>query len=76
MSKKQKRSLLQVGVEPTTFAFLEKDHINRLPEEYKNDTLTTLPTKLASKSVIVIMDSVTYASLENEGWQTVRPRKH
>jgi hypothetical protein len=48
--KKKKKGwiILQVGVEPTTFAFLWKDHINRLPEEYKNDTLTTLPNMLAS----------------------------
>jgi hypothetical protein len=35
-------------VEPTTFASPRmKDHINPLPEIYKNDTLTTLPNKLA-----------------------------
>jgi len=40
--------ILQVGVEPTTFALLPmKDHINQLPGEYKNDTLTTLFNMLA-----------------------------
>lgn len=43
-AKKQfcSEGLLQVGVEPTTFASLRKNHIKQFPAEYKNDTLTTL----------------------------------
>ena len=60
---KKDESLLQVGVEPTTFAFLWKIHIRRLPVEYKNDTLTTLHTKLAY-DFLTSSDDWTYASLE------------